>query len=120
MPRHELTAEERARGRQARAANLREQRERHDEELLEALDKATRRLIELIDSPDPTVALCAVTAVLDRVLGKPRQTLEHSGSLSVLAQITSEAPAARAKLAALIEHRAQTIAAGKGHDDGRA
>jgi Lhr-like helicase len=118
MPRHELTAEERTRGREGRAATFRERRERAEraeEELLEALDRATLRLIELIDSPDPAVALRAVTALFDRVLGRPRQMLEHSGSLSMQARITAEAPLARAKLDTLIERKARTMA---GNGDG--
>ena len=109
MPRHQLTAEERARGRDTRAANFRERRERADEELVQALDKATCRLIELIDSPDPAIALRAVAALLDRVLGRPRQMLEHSGSLSLQSR-TEETRRVREKLDQLIERRAQHLA----------
>jgi hypothetical protein len=110
---HEFTDEERARGRETRAANVRKRRERAEraeDELLNALDKATLRLIELVESPDPAMAFRAVTALFDRVLGRPRQMLEHGGSLSIVAQITAEAPAARAKLDTLIEQRARAIA----------
>jgi hypothetical protein len=109
MPRHESTAHERARGRDTRAANFRKRRERADEELVQALDTATYRLIELIDSPDPAIALRAVAALLDRVLGRPRQTLEHSGSLSIQSR-TEETLRARAKLDRLIQDRAQDLA----------
>jgi hypothetical protein len=53
MPRHELTQEDRDRGRQTRAANFRERRERAEQDLFEALDKATGRLVDLLDSEDP-------------------------------------------------------------------
>jgi hypothetical protein len=87
--------------------NFRERRERTEEELLDALDKATRRLIELVDSPERAVALRAVTLLFDRVLGRPRQMLEHSGSLLIQSQMATEAM--RARLDSLIERRARSM-----------
>jgi hypothetical protein len=109
MPRHELTQEDRARGRQTRAANGRERRERAEQDLFEALDKATGRLVDLLDSEDPAIALRAVVTLLDRVLGRPRQKLEHTASLAV----SGEAARVRGKLDQLIERRAQELAAEK-------
>jgi hypothetical protein len=106
MPRHELTAEERARGRETRAVKLRERRERADEQLGDALDKATRRLVELIDSKDPAVGLRAVVALFDRVLGRPRQAHEPSGTVGVQVEMM----ATRAKVERLIENRARELA----------
>jgi hypothetical protein len=116
VSRHELTPEERARGRQTRALNLRERRERITEELEAGLDKATRRLLELIDSEDPAVALRAIVALYDRVLGRPRQAHEHSGALAVYSPINMDQ--ARAKLDRLIENRARTLADENGHEEG--
>jgi len=41
-----------------------------------ASERAVRRLVELVDSGDPRVALMASNAVLDRLYGKPAQTLD--------------------------------------------
>jgi hypothetical protein len=105
---HEFTPEERRRGGLARAAKIRAEREQVDEVLAEALEKATRRLVELIDSNDPAIALRAVVALYDRVLGRPRQALEHSGSLELYSSY--DMPAIRAKLERLIENRARRMA----------
>lgn len=39
-------------------------------------DKAIRKLARLIDSEDERVALAAAQAILDRAIGKPKQTVE--------------------------------------------
>lgn len=39
-------------------------------------EKAMRKLAQLIDSDDDRVALVAAQAVLDRVMGKPKQSVE--------------------------------------------
>jgi hypothetical protein len=109
MTRHELTPEERTRGRATRAAKFRERHERAEEELMHALDKATGRLVDLIDSEDPAIALRAVVTLFDRVLGRPRQKLEHTGRLAV----TGDPARAREKIEQLIERRAQELAGEK-------
>jgi hypothetical protein len=50
-----------------------------------------------------------VVTLLDRVLGRPRQKLEHTGSLAVSGDVAR----ARGKLDQLIERRAQELAAEK-------
>lgn len=51
-----------------------------DPEVKEALqaasERAARRLVELVDSQDPRVALMASNSVLDRLYGKPAQTVD--------------------------------------------
>lgn len=44
-----------------------------------ASPKAIQRAIELMDNPDPNVALKALNTVLDRGYGKPVQAVQHSG-----------------------------------------
>ena len=46
------------------------------EALQAASERAARRLVELVDSKDPRVALMASNAVLDRLYGKPAQTVD--------------------------------------------
>lgn len=46
------------------------------EALQAASERAARRLVELIDSEDPRVALMASNSVLDRLFGKPAQTVD--------------------------------------------
>lgn len=41
-----------------------------------ASERAAQRLVELVDSDDPRVALMASNAILDRLYGKPAQTLD--------------------------------------------
>ena len=73
------------------------------------------RLIALIDSPEPAVALKAATALLDRILGS-RGRRSSTAARWRMAQITAQAPLARAKLDELIKRKAETIAA-NGHVD---
>lgn len=40
---------------------------------------ALQRLVELLDSPDEKVRMAAAVAILDRRLGKPSQSVVHSG-----------------------------------------
>jgi hypothetical protein len=42
-------------------------------------DKAMTKLAKLIDSDDERIALQAAIAVLDRAVGKPKQTIEKTG-----------------------------------------
>jgi hypothetical protein len=46
------------------------------EALEAASERAARRLVELVDSDDPRVALMASNSVLDRLYGKPAQTVD--------------------------------------------
>lgn len=39
-------------------------------------EKALKKLAALIDNEDPRIALAAATAILDRSLGKPKQSVE--------------------------------------------
>ena len=41
-----------------------------------ASERAAQRLVELVDSVDPRVALMASNAILDRLYGKPAQTVD--------------------------------------------
>lgn len=45
-----------------------------------ACPRAAERLVELIEDPDPSVALKAAQVVIERIHGKPVQALEHSGA----------------------------------------
>lgn len=45
-------------------------------------DKALRKLIKLIDSDDDRVALQAATAILDRAVGKPKQSMEVKSDIT--------------------------------------
>lgn len=46
------------------------------EALLDLTPHAIERLAQLVDSPDDKVAIVAVREVLDRNMGKPRQTID--------------------------------------------
>ena len=46
------------------------------ETLKAASPKAARRLAELIDSPDPSIALKAIDMLQNRIYGRPAQTLD--------------------------------------------
>lgn len=41
--------------------------------------RAAQRLVELVEDPDPAVAIKAIQLVIERVHGKAIQTLEHAG-----------------------------------------
>lgn len=59
------------------------------EEAEKNAEKALKRLARMIDSDDEKVALAACQAILDRAIGKPKQSMEvksdvtHHGSESV-------------------------------------
>lgn len=61
--------------------------------------RAFERLLELIDDPDPRVALMAAKEVLDRAYGKPAQTKdgddEDKKLTIVIRPLGSESPARR-------------------------
>lgn len=43
-----------------------------------ANDKAVIRLQQMLDNPDDSVAFKAVKEILDRTLGKPRESIDHT------------------------------------------
>lgn len=47
-----------------------------------AAPRAFQRIVDLVDSEDEKVALAASKEVLDRALGKPNQSVEHSGEIT--------------------------------------
>lgn len=51
--------------------------------LKDNLVKAADRLIKLLNSDDEKIQLSAAKDILDRVLGKAPQALEHTGEISV-------------------------------------
>jgi len=128
--RHELTKNDRSKGGHARVEKLREQRETAaisaQEKLADAVEAAVERLVNAMADGGDTAAVRAASSILDRVLGKAGQHLQgQSGpvekSRAVMIakeQLTKEydarAPAVRVKLMALLERRAEEIAAGKG------
>lgn len=80
------------------------------EALEAASERAAKRLVELVDSDDPRVALMASNAVLDRLFGKPTQVTDakiettsvqqaHLKVLEEIAQRRQERIASEAKLA---------------------
>lgn len=52
--------------------------------------KAVEKLVKLIDSDDDRVALQACVAVLDRAMGKPKQTVETTERKSIIDLSTAE------------------------------
>lgn len=74
-----------------------------DERLEGTLGRALDRLVALLDSPEPALQLRAAVAILDRVLGRPSQRLEHAGELQLS---SGEGDAARARLTELLTRRA--------------
>lgn len=119
---HELTKEERAKGGRARAAKLRAEREEAklavDAKLTAAIEQAVESLVAGLDAEGVVVVgsgedavvhpyalhavrIRAANALLDRVLGRPRQTHEHSGHLELGVDIDL----ARSKLDGLIRKR---------------
>jgi len=48
--------------------------------LIDGSPKATKRILELVDSDNEKVALAAATVVIEHSIGKPTQPLEHSGA----------------------------------------
>ena len=126
---HEFTIEDAAKGGRARAESFQERRQAAeqaaDERLVSGLAKALERLEGMLDSKNQQVAFRAITVYLDRALGKAALPIQHGGRLEIaraeavaiakeeLAKERDTAiPAARAKIAQLIERRARELAAG--------
>lgn len=82
MPRHELSAEDRAKGGQAKAAKARAEREareaKREERLDKLVDKAWTTLEQAMDGGN-AAAVRAAGEVLNRYYGRPRQEVEHTG-----------------------------------------
>ena len=59
--------------------------------LLKHIDKAKKRVVQLVDSVKEDIALKASDSILDRALGKPKQSLDiTSRSVSVNLDLTSD------------------------------
>ena len=103
MPRHELTPEERRRGQAKGAQTKRERREAAQLELDGAVPAAVRTLVAELGAQASTDRIRAATAILDRVLGRPRQAhdvvIDHDFDTAVAE--------ARAKIAQLLAQRAE-------------
>jgi hypothetical protein len=123
---HEFTQEDAAKGGRARAENFQERRQAAeqaaDEQLVAGLEKALKRLEAMVDSENQQVAFRAVALYLDRALGKAalqggRQDVSRSEAVEIVRREfaqkrDAEIPAARAKLAELINRRAHELANG--------
>lgn len=118
------TAESRAKGGRAshasQARKKEERQEKADETLFGHLDAAIARLGEALDAttsvfnddgevvgdrPDYANRLRASSAILDRLLGKPSQRVEHEG------RVTHDVAYARSRLAARLTEQARNSAA---------
>lgn len=53
-------------------------------QLLEHVPTALAKMVELISSDDPNVARAAAKDILDRTLGKAKETREHTGDANAL------------------------------------
>ena len=53
-------------------------------QLLEHVPTALAKMVELIGSDDPNVARAAAKDILDRTLGKAKETREHTGDANAL------------------------------------
>lgn len=53
-------------------------------QLLEHVPTALARMVELIGSDDPAVARAAAKDILDRTMGKAKETREHTGDANAL------------------------------------
>lgn len=53
-------------------------------QLLEHVPTALAKMVELIGSDDPAVARAAAKDILDRTLGKAKETREHTGDANAL------------------------------------
>lgn len=53
-------------------------------QLLEHVPTALAKMVELIGSDDPAVARAAAKDILDRTMGKAKETREHTGDANAL------------------------------------
>jgi hypothetical protein len=87
MPRHKLTPHDRRRG-QAKGAETKRARrveveQKAREQLVEAVSAAVATLVAQLEAENPADRLRAARLILDRAWGRPRQALEHTGSVAV-------------------------------------
>ncbi|MCB1971363.1 MAG: HEAT repeat domain-containing protein [Geminicoccaceae bacterium] len=93
-------------GRPRIAGAIRELAQQHSE-------TALMRLVELMDDPDPKVAIAAANAVLDRAIGRPSGSIrldegdENHGPLVIITGIVRDGDEDNAKL---LELRADPVA----------
>jgi hypothetical protein len=87
MPRHKLTSDDRRRGQAKGAATKRKRRDEVEQEareqLSEAVSAAVTTLVAQLEAENPADRIRAASAILDRAWGKPRQALEHAGSVAL-------------------------------------
>jgi hypothetical protein len=126
-PAHELTTDERRRGAERTNEIKRERRAAAEEKLEAVVEEAIDCLVAEVRARGSDRTRAAVQ-ILDRVLGKAAQHVEGRLELrradlvaqakqELQAEAHAEAPRARAKLAELIELRAQALANGDGAGD---
>ena len=88
MPRHKLTPEDRRRGQARGAETKRAHRDEAEQEardtLADAVSEAVETLRAGLKAEDANTRIRSAVAILDRAWGRPRQALEHAGSLEVL------------------------------------
>ena len=93
--------------------------EKATDQAVDALEKAMGAAVELIDNEDPRIALAAAQLVIDRAMGKPKQSVDVTSGTKV-SEMTAEQIHARldAIRADAIRARAVegTVEAGAGKD----
>jgi hypothetical protein len=77
---HVFTDEDRAKAAEARKVKQAEREEQARELLSQYVDPALEVLRAALDSQDESVRARAAKDILDRVLGRPTQTVKHTGA----------------------------------------
>jgi hypothetical protein len=87
MPRHKLTPDDRrcgqAKGVETRRARRQEAEQAARDTLADAVSEAVETLRAGLKAEDANTRIRSAVAILDRAWGRPRQALEHTGSLAV-------------------------------------
>src|SRR5918995_6234172 len=87
MPRHKLTPEDRRRGQARGAETKRAHRDEAEQEardtLADAVSEAVETLRAGLKAEDANTRIRSAVAILDRAWGRPRQAIEHAGSLEM-------------------------------------